>query len=137
MTRRVSYVNPPKAPKPGGLYSNVAIVEPGRMAYIAGQVAMDGSGNPVSVGDFAGQVDRVFANLEAILKGLGAGFDDVAEFTTYVVGEANLPAWFTARTAVYERIYPGKAYPPNTLLVIDRLVRPEYLLEISAIARVA
>ncbi|MBV1693259.1 MAG: RidA family protein [Hyphomicrobiales bacterium] len=135
MTRRVTYTNPPGAPAPGGLYSNVAIVEPGRMAHIAGQVAMDASGAPVAAGDFGGQVERVFANLEAILASLGAGFDDVAEFTTYVVGAQHLPAWFEARTRVYARIYPAKAYPPNTLLVVDRLVRPDYLLEISAIAR--
>jgi enamine deaminase RidA (YjgF/YER057c/UK114 family) len=135
MTRSVTYVNPPGAPAPGGLFSNVAIVEPGRIAHIAGQVAMDANGAPVAAGDFAAQVERVFANLEAVLGGVGAGFGDVAEFTTYVVGAQHLPAWFEARTRVYARIYPAKAYPPNTLLVVDRLVRPEYLLEISAIAR--
>ena len=133
---RVSYMNPPSAPKPQGLYSNVAIVEPGRMAYIAGQVCVDKSGTIIGAGDLAAQINQVFANLEAILKDLGAGFTDVVEFTTYLVGRDTLAPWMKARTDVYARIFPAKSYPPNTLLIIDQLVRPEFKLEISAIARI-
>jgi enamine deaminase RidA (YjgF/YER057c/UK114 family) len=132
---RVTYVNPPNAPKVQGLYSHVAIAEPGRMGYIAGQVSVNKAGHVIGAGNFAMQAQQVFANLEAILKDLGCGFSDVAEFTTYLVGESSVDPWFKVRTDIYNRIYPSKLYPPNTLLVIDRLVKPEFLVEISAIAR--
>jgi enamine deaminase RidA (YjgF/YER057c/UK114 family) len=135
MKRGVTYVNPPGASPIFGAYSHVAIMEPGRMAHIAGQVAVDDKGQFVAPGDFAGQVPAVFDNIERILKGLGVGFDSIVGLTTYVVGEANLKPWFEARTKVYERIYPDKSYPPNTLVVVSGLNRPELLLEIAAIAR--
>jgi enamine deaminase RidA (YjgF/YER057c/UK114 family) len=132
----VRHFDPPHAPPKAGLYSHVTIAEPGRLAFIAGQVPVSASGDIVGVGDFAAQTDQVFANLGAILRDLGSGFENVCEFTTYIVGAANLDPWFKARTAAYARLFPSGSYPPNTLLVIERLVRPEFMLEISAIARV-
>jgi enamine deaminase RidA (YjgF/YER057c/UK114 family) len=41
----------------------------------------------------------------------------------------------SARSEVFPKLFPGGAYPPNTLLVIDGLVKPEFLLEVEAIAR--
>src|SRR5689334_3498621 len=52
----VSYVNPPSAPPVQGMYSHVARVAPGELAFIAGRVAIDGKGNPVGVGDVGSQV---------------------------------------------------------------------------------
>lgn len=136
MSSGVRYVNPTGASPIFGAYSHVAIVDPGRLAFIAGQVSVDATGAFVGPGEFAPQVAGVFDNIERILTGLGVGFDAVVEFTTYVVGDANLKAWFEARTKVYERIFPAKRYPPNTLVVVSGLNRPELLLEISCVARV-
>ncbi len=132
---RVTYVNPPSAPKVQGLYSHVAIAEPGRTAYIAGQVAVDNTGNVIGIGNVAMQAEQIFANLEAILTDLDSGFSDVLEFTTYLAGKTALAPWLKARTDIYTRIFPSKLYPPNTLLIIDGLVKPEFLVEISAIVR--
>lgn len=135
MSGRVTYLNPPGSP-PAGMYSHVAITTPGRLAFIAGQTAVDVSGAPVSPHDFAGQIPAVFDNLARVLEGLGAGFCDVVQLTTYLVGADNRDAWQKGRKEIYARIYPDGGYPPNTLLVIDALGRPEYLLEIAAVARV-
>ena len=132
----VTYVNPPSVPQPAGMYSHVARMAPGEIAFIAGQVAVDAKGNPVGDGDLAAQVKQVFANLGGILKDLGTDFESVVQFTTYLTKAENIPAWMAARGEVYPKLFPGGKYPPNTLLVIDRLVKPEFLLEIEAIARV-
>ena len=132
----VTYVNPPSVPQPAGMYSHVARMAPGEIAFIAGQVAVDAKGNPVGDGDLAAQVKQVFANLGGILKDLGADFESVVQFTTYLTKAENIPAWMAARGEVYPKLFAGGKYPPNTLLVIDRLVKPEFLLEIEAIARV-
>lgn len=130
------YTNPPGSPPIFGAYSHVAIVEPGRLAFIAGQVATDGKGAVVAPGDIAGQVPAVFDNLERILKGLGVDFRAVVSLNTYLVGNDALDAWFKARSAVYERIYPDKSYPPNTLVIVSGLNRPELRVEISAVVKV-
>jgi enamine deaminase RidA (YjgF/YER057c/UK114 family) len=132
----VTYINPPNAPPPAGMYSHVARMAPGELAFIAGQVAVDAKGTPVGVGDLAAQVDLVFANLGGILKDLGTDFESVVQFTTYLTKADSIPIWMSARSAMFPKLFPGGKYPPNTLLVIDRLVKPEFLLEIEAIARV-
>lgn len=132
----VTYINPPSVPQPAGMYSHVARMAPGELAFIAGQVAVDAKGNPVGDGDLAAQVKQVFQNLGGILKDLSTDFESVVQFTTYLTKAENIPAWMAARGEVYPKLFPGGKYPPNTLLVIDRLVKPEFLLEIEAIARV-
>jgi len=132
----VTYVNPPSAPPVQGMYSHVARMAPGELAFIAGQVAIDAKGNPVGVGDLAAQVNQVFENLGKILKDLGTDFEQVVQFTTYLTKAETIPTWMSARSAVFPKLFPGGKFPPNTLLVIDRLVKPEFLLEVEAIARV-
>jgi len=132
----VTYINPPNSPPPAGMYSHVARMAPGELVFIAGQVAVDAKGTIVGVGDLAAQVDQVFANLGSILKDLGTDFESVVQFTTYLTKAESIPIWMSARGEVFPKLFPGGKYPPNTLLVIDRLVKPEFLLEIEAIARV-
>ena len=132
----VTYVNPPSAPPVQGMYSHVARMAPGELAFIAGQVAIDAKGNPVGVGDLAAQVPQVFENIGKILADLGSDFESVVQFTTYLTKADTIPTWFTDRAALFPKLFPGGKYPPNTLLVIDRLVKPEFLIEIEAIARV-
>ncbi len=136
MTKGVSYLNPPSSTPPAGMYSHVARMAPGEVAFIAGQVAVDRSGAAVGVGDLAAQVNRVFTNLGDILKDLGTDFETVVQLTTYLTSADSIPGFMSARSALFPKLFPGGKYPPNTLLVIDRLVKPEFLIEVAAIARV-
>jgi enamine deaminase RidA (YjgF/YER057c/UK114 family) len=136
MSKGVTYLNPPSAPPVQGMYSHVARMAPGELAFIAGQVAIDAKGHPVGAGDLTLQVNQVFENLGKILKDLGTDFESVVQFTTYLTSAESIPTWMSARSALFPKLFPGGKYPPNTLLVIDRLVKPEFLLEVEAIARV-
>jgi enamine deaminase RidA (YjgF/YER057c/UK114 family) len=133
----ITYLNPPSAPPVQGLYSHVTRVAPGELAFIAGQVAIDQAGNPVGVGDMARQVQQVFANLGLILGDLGVDFGAVVQFTTYLTRADGIPAFMTARGEIFPKLFAGGKYPPNTLLVVERLVKPEFLVEVEAIARLA
>ncbi len=134
MSAGVTYHNPSAAPKPG-MYSHVAVAAPGRTAYIAGQTSVGMDGEPLSAGDMAGQIPVVFDNIGRILKDLGCDYGDVLQYTTYLVGSAQREAWQKGRAELYQRIYPDGKFPPNTLLIIEGLARPEFVLEISAIVR--
>jgi enamine deaminase RidA (YjgF/YER057c/UK114 family) len=136
MAKGVTYLNPPNATPPAGMYSHVARVTPGELAFIAGQVAVDKTGAIVGAGNLAQQVEQVFANLGAILKDLGTDFESVAQLTTYLTSADSITGFMAARAALFPRLFPGGKHPPNTLLVVDRLVKPEFLIEIEAIARV-
>jgi len=109
---------------------------PGELAFIAGQVAVDAEGNAVGVGDFAQQVGAVYANLGKILADLGTDFEAVVQFTTFMTRADDIPSWMRERAALFPKLFPGGKYPPNTLLIVERLVKPEFRLEVAAIARV-
>lgn len=135
MPKRVTLLNPKSAPKPG-MYSHVAIAETGgRIAYVAGQTSVDMAGNPVSPTDFGGQIPVVFGHLGRIFEELGCDYSDVLQYTSYLVGTDKREAWQKGRSELFKTIYPGGKYPPNTLLIVSGLAKPEYLLEISAIVR--
>ena len=123
-----------QAPRPIGAYSVGMSVNPGRLVYVAGQVALDADGNLVGPGDTAAQTRQVLANIGHILAAAGAGFSNVVEFTTYVVGRDSVQQFIAGRNVVYPEIFPNGDYPPNTLLVVDGLVREEFLVEIKAVA---
>ena len=131
----VRYLNPENHLPPQGRYSHVAIAEPGRLAFIAGQVALDANGELVGPGDVAAQFPQVFSNIGAVLAGIGAGFHDIVELTTYLLGEQSRAPWLEARNAVYREHFGDGPYPPNTLLIISGLVRPEMRVEVSAVVR--
>lgn len=131
----VRYLNPEGHLPPQGRYSHVAIAAPGRLAFIAGQVALGTDGTLVGPNDVAAQFPQVFRNIGAVLDGIGAGFADIVELTTYLVGEDSRAPWLGARDAVYAEHFGDGPYPPNTLLVISGLVRPEMRVEVSAVVR--
>jgi 2-iminobutanoate/2-iminopropanoate deaminase len=135
MTGRVAMIRDAGLVPPAGLYSHAAVVEsPGRLISVAGQLAVDETGGPVGIGDFAAQFRRVFTNLGDVLEAASTGWDHVMKFTTYLIDPDDVPKFYREREQLFAEIYPDGAYPPNTLLVVAHLVRPEFLLEIEALA---
>ncbi|MCH9017709.1 MAG: RidA family protein [Chloroflexi bacterium] len=123
-----------QAPQPLGAYSLGISVRPGKLVYIAGQVGVDSDGNLVGKGDAAAQTRQALENIGHILAGAGAGFSDVVEFTTYVVGRSSVQGYIQGRSEVYPGMFPDGDFPPNTLLVVAGLVNEDFLVEIKAVA---
>ena len=123
-----------QAPPPLGAYSVGMTVNAGRLLYVAGQVGVNVEGNLVGQGDAAAQTRQVLQNIGHVLAAAGAGFSNVVEFTTYVVGRESVQGFIDGRNQVFPDIFPNGDYPPNTLLVVDGLVREEFLVEIKAVA---
>jgi enamine deaminase RidA (YjgF/YER057c/UK114 family) len=128
----IQRINPDGLGKPLGQYSHIARVKASEFLFIAGQVGVDQNGTTPS--DFDTQCINVFANLGAALASQGASFANVVEFTTYIVHSQDIPKFMQYRAREFPRLFAGGAYPPNTLLIIDRLVREEFLIEVSAVA---
>lgn len=111
----------------------MAIASGHRLAFIAGQVAMDQSGQLVGPGDVAAQTRQVLANLARICEELGASPGDIVELRTFVVGSESLDGFRSARSEVFFELFPNGVYPPNTLLVVSGLAKDEFKIEISAV----
>jgi len=129
----IKMINPDALGKPLGQYSQMTRVKASEFLFIAGQVGVDKIGN-VAGGDFDAQCVQTFANIEAALKSQGAGWGNVVEFTTYLVHSQDIPKFMAFRLREFPRMFATGAYPPNTLLMIDRLVQEAFLIEVSAVA---
>ena len=115
--------------KPLGQYSHLTRVRNAQETlYIAGMLAPGD--------DFDAQCSGVFRQIETALKSAGAGWGNVAQFTTYLVHSQDIPKFMAWRLREFPKMFPEGKYPPNTLLIIDRLVGEQYLVEVQTIAAV-
>jgi len=105
-------------------------VRAGNQLWIAGQIPIDETGATVGLGDPAAQAEQVWRNMAAVLEAAGGDLGDLVATTTWLTDRA----WREPITAVRRRWLQGPTYPTNTLVIIDGLARPEYLIEISAVA---
>lgn len=131
---KVWYENPEGAAPAQGLYSHAGCMEGGRAVHLAGQLSVGAGGAVVGTGDFEAQFRQVFGNLHDVLAGLGLDWGSVIKFSTYLVDAEDIPHFMRLRAEFFPQWFGGEVFPPNTLLVIDRLVKPEFLIEVEAIA---
>lgn len=115
--------------KPVGPYSHVARVRAGAdTLHIAGMLA---SGET-----FEAQCAAVYGQIEKALQSAGGGWANVVQFTTYLVHSQDITKFYRWREREYPRMFPDGRYPPNTLLIIDRLVQEQFLIEIQTVAAI-
>jgi len=121
-------LNPATIAPPVGLYSQ-GMVAPtqGRWLHIAGQVGLrpDGSVPP----DFASQAEVAWQNVLAVLAAADMAPSDLVKLTTYLTDASHLPQFAPVRSR-----YLGDARPASTLVVVQALARPEWLVEVEAVA---
>ncbi|MDZ4715598.1 MAG: RidA family protein [Cytophagales bacterium] len=126
---QTQFISPEGLNKPTS-YTHVVVA--GNTIYISGQVSNNEKGEVVGKGDFEAQVKQVFENLSVCLKAAGASFDDVVKLTTFVVNYQ--PVQGGIIRSVRQGYLTGKNPPASTLLGVQALASPDYLLEIEAVA---
>ncbi len=132
----IVYHNPKGSNPAQGLYSNVGSTKGGELHYVAGQLSVGADGEVVGVDDFDRQFDQVFANLDAVLRGMGGSLASVVKFNTFVVDRIYIDRFMKKRAVLFPTIYADEIYPPNTLLIINGLVKLEFLLGVEAIVAI-
>jgi enamine deaminase RidA (YjgF/YER057c/UK114 family) len=130
----IRITNPDGLGKPLGQYSQITRVKASEFLFIAGQVATDKAGNVIGADDFDAQCGQVYANIGAALQSAGGGFGNIVEFTTYLVHSQDIPKFMKYRLREFPRLFPNGVYPPNTLLIVDRLVNETFLIEVQTVA---
>lgn len=121
----------PSEPAERTVYSYGVLV--GDALHVSGMVAFDAEGSIVGEGDVETQTEQVFANLRAVVEEAGGTMDDVVSTTTYLVDVSHAPVVSAARA----RHFTGEVKPTHTVVGVASLARPQFLLEISAVAHVA
>ncbi len=125
-------ITPRGFPAPLGMYSHGMIAEGGELVVVAGQVGVGPEG--LAGPDVGAQTRRAFANVRAIVEAGGCTMADVVRLQTFLVSADDITGFMKARQEIFPEYFPEGVYPPNTLLVVSRLVRPELKVEIEAMA---
>ncbi|MGI8857654.1 MAG: RidA family protein [Thermomicrobiales bacterium] len=121
--------NAPGVVKPFGIFSAAAWQPSGRVLHLSGQVAQAEDGSVVGAGDIVAQARQVLENIRGVLTSVGGTMDDIQKVTIYVTDISRLMDIHAVRAEFFP-----PPYPASTLVEVTALVRPEYLIEIEAVA---
>ena len=124
----VRFINPAAMSSPTG-YAYAVEITAGKTIYTSGQVALAASGQLVGAGDLRAQTTQVFENIKTVLAEAGAGIENVIKCTYYLVDISQVAVVREVRNQYFK----GQA-PVSTVLEVRQLVRPDWLIEIEAVA---
>jgi 2-iminobutanoate/2-iminopropanoate deaminase len=122
-------VNPPDVWPPFGAFSMAVIQGDGRIVHLKGQVSLDRQGQVVGHGDMRAQVRKVLENVRDVLASMGGQMGDVISLVHYAT---DIDAFMN--TGDIRRAFFSEPYPVTTTVQIERLYRPELMIEITAVA---
>jgi len=132
VTRSITRVNPPTMPNSAAMgYSQISIVEPGRMAYVSGQVAWRADGRPAPE-DLVEQTRIAAANARAALDALGATPGDIAILRVFMTD---------LNSGTLEQVFPpileffDGAQPCITGVGVAALAAPDLKIELELTVR--
>jgi len=128
----IEIFNPPALGAPLGQYSQVARVKASEYLFIAGQVGAHSDGSVPE--NFDAQCEQTFENIRLALESCAANWSNVVQFTTYLVHSQDIPLFMNYRLRRFPSFFPSGIYPPNTLLIVDRLVKESLLFEVHTVA---
>lgn len=121
-------INPPQIAPPLGAYSQGVLVSGGgRWLHIAGQVGVRPDGSLAR--GVVEQTQVAWANVIEVLREAGMDASHLVKINTYVTDQAYLADVAKVRLACL-----GDARPASTVVVTNALARPEWLVEIDAVA---
>ncbi|TDG03175.1 RidA family protein [Paraburkholderia guartelaensis] len=127
----VEAVNPPDVWSPFGAFSMAVIQGDGQVVHLKGQVSLDREGRVVGPGDMRVQVRKVLENIRDVLAAMGGQMTDVISLVHYAT---DIDAFMAAGDIRKE--YFVAPYPVTTTVQVERLYRPELMIEIASIAEI-
>lgn len=125
-------ISPVRAPRPAADYSQAWEVQNARLIFVSGQVPVDAAGKIIGVGDIVVQTRTVWENLKHVLEDAGASIQDVVKLNFYVTNMSE----FRDKAERIRREYFPHDLPTSTLVEVKSLARPEFMVEIEAVAAV-
>ena len=116
--------------QPSGHFSQATVIEAkGRLVFISGMTARRADGSIAGIGNIQEQTMQVCENLKAAVEEAGGTLDDICRVDVYVRNMEHFDKIHKVR-----REYFKAPAPASTMVEVTKMVHPDYLLEISAIA---
>jgi 2-iminobutanoate/2-iminopropanoate deaminase len=122
------FFNPESTSAPNASYSHGAEVPPNaRLVFVAGQIPVRPDGSiPQTIEE---QTEVVWTNIKAVLAAAGMGIRDIVKITSYLTRYENF-----ARFAQVRAGFLDGHRPTSTSVIISALAKPEFLVEVEAVA---
>ncbi|KSV66558.1 endoribonuclease L-PSP [Sinorhizobium sp. GW3] len=115
---------------PNGHFSQASVAEArGRFVFISGMTARRADGTIAGIGDVSEQTRQVLENVKAAVEAAGGTLDDICRVDVFVRNIEHFDKIHKVR-----REYFVKDAPASTMVEVSKMVSPEYLIEINAIA---
>ena len=127
MTRR--YLRPASLPRSAQGMGYSYGIQVGNTVWISGQVAKNERDELVGGDDPGAQTEQCFRNLAAILAEAGGTLDDIVQLNIFIGDMSYAPAVQQVR----RRSFTDPRYP-TAVMVVAKAIKPEYLVEIQAVA---
>ncbi len=102
--------------------------------HCSGQIAWDKENNLVGANDIGAQARQVLENLKVVLAESGAGIEDIVRLRTYVVNHN--PSLLEPISIAIGEFYGPITPAANTLIGVQALAIPDFLIEIEATAEI-
>ena len=117
----------PEVPEPpAGTWSNCLVT--GGIAYVAGMTARGDD----TAGDEYVQAKAIFGKIRHLVEAAGGTMADIVKLTVYLCDMGDVKEVAAARAR-----YFSPPYPASTMIEVSRLVSPDQLVEIEAVAALA
>jgi enamine deaminase RidA (YjgF/YER057c/UK114 family) len=114
-------------------YGYAQAVKVGDTIYVSGQVSHDDKGNIVGRGDMETQMRQAYANIQKLLSQYGATLKNVVDEILFVT---DMDAAFAAAVKCRQDIFSGTPVIASTIVQIQRLAFPEFMIEIRCVAKI-
>ena len=122
-----------KLAEPNGHFAQATIAEAsGRLLFISGMTARNVEGGITGVGDITAQTHQVCQNVQAAVEAAGGTMDDIIRVDVYVTDIRHFDAIHEVRRQYFTTVAPA-----STMVEVSKFVKPEYLIEMNAIAVLA
>jgi enamine deaminase RidA (YjgF/YER057c/UK114 family) len=114
-------------------YGYSQAVKVGDTIYLSGQVSHDDKGNFVGIGDMEMQMRQCYSNVQKVLAHYGATMDNIVDEVLFVT---DMESAFAAAVKCRQEVFAGTPVVASTIVQIQRLGFPEFMIEIKCVAKV-
>jgi enamine deaminase RidA (YjgF/YER057c/UK114 family) len=101
-----------------------------KMIFISGQVPLNPEGDIVGLTDLEKQTEQVFENIKRLVEKSGGTMKDLVNIECYFTDISRVAEFRKAR----DKYIDPKNPPASTAVQVVRLVNPDFLIEVNAVA---
>lgn len=128
----ITEIRNPTLNTPLGVFSQATKCQAsGEFLYISGLTSRDADGSVIGEGDIKLQTATILENMKRLVEEAGGSMADIVKVTVFIRDMEQFKEIHEVRAR-----YFSHPYPASSMVEVSRLVSPEHLIEIEAVAAI-